>query len=510
MLVQKKRLHISPLTPNLLSTVLRPPLAHLALDISFHEILTFPEKSYGFVTLPAAEADHLRQKFHGSVLRGMKMQVKEARTKKAAETERAKDDGNGKEAVPKSRRAKRGGDAGKAAVPGVELEEGRKVKRGWTEPADGDRVEQKKKNVKVKEINAGEESKKTRRASSITGKEECLFKTTLPPNTRPPTTAGSETDGVARKRKRGQSNGALVVHEFKNTQKHAVFLRDRPGEASSKHASEFVDGKGWVDKDGNLVEPGPAKKTRRTRQPTKDADMPKGARTETAEEDEDVTSSSGTSSSEEQETEDNKNTGNGTSKGLGISRTVERLSITRSSATPPPLSPNEPIPTLKSPEPHPLETLFKRPAKAASQTPKEKPMLEVSTTFSFSEPGAQEVETRLNIPQTPFTQQDIRQRRERSAAPTPDTAAPGKTFGNVWGEPNGSDIASESDEEDAGDEEAKMLQNMEKGTPKEGEKSDFATWFYEHRGENNRAWKQRRREATKEKRQVDNRKRKGE
>ncbi len=136
-------------------------------------------------------------------------------------------------------------------------------------------------------------------------------------------------------------------------------------------------------------------------------------------------------------------------------------------------------------------------------------MLEVSTTFSFSDPDAQDVETRLNIPQTPFTQQDIRQRRERSAAPTPDTAAPGKTFGNVWGGPNGSDIASES-EEDAGEDEAKMLENMKKETPKEGEQSEFATWFYEHRGDNNRAWKQRRREAAKEKRQSGNRKRKGE
>ena len=274
-----------------------------------------------------------------------------------------------------------------------------------------------------------------------------------------------------------------------------------------------MDGKGWVDKDRNVVEPGPMKTLKRIKRagkPSADAEVPK--RSELEAEDEDVTSSSGTLSSEEdgeEEESQEEDVRNGSTKGLGISRTVERLSITRSSATPPPISSDVPLPTLKSPDPHPLETLFKRPAKAASQTPKEKPMLEVSTKFSFSDPDGEVVETRLNIPQTPFTQQDIRQRRERSAAPTPDTAAPGKTFGNVWGGPDGSDIASES-EEDAGQDEAKMLENMNKEPPKEGEQSEFATWFYEHRAENNRAWKQRRREAAKEKRQSENRKRRGE
>lgn len=44
-------------------------------------------------------------------------------------------------------------------------------------------------------------------------------------------------------------------------------------------------------------------------------------------------------------------------------------------------------------------------------------------------------------------------------------------------------------------------------TPTVTNESDFANWFWENRGENNRAWKRRRREAAKEKRQRENRQR---
>jgi len=42
---------------------------------------------------------------------------------------------------------------------------------------------------------------------------------------------------------------------------------------------------------------------------------------------------------------------------------------------------------------------------------------------------------------------------------------------------------------------------------KEPAESDFAKWFWEHRGETNRAWKRRKREAVKEKRKGDNKRR---
>jgi hypothetical protein len=38
------------------------------------------------------------------------------------------------------------------------------------------------------------------------------------------------------------------------------------------------------------------------------------------------------------------------------------------------------------------------------------------------------------------------------------------------------------------------------------DETEFTKWFWENRGDNNRAWKKRRRDAAKEQRQRDNRK----
>ncbi|KAL9036953.1 MAG: hypothetical protein Q9214_005909, partial [Letrouitia sp. 1 TL-2023] len=189
-----------------------------------------------------------------------------------------------------------------------------------------------------------------------------------------------------------------------------------------------------------------------------------------------------------------------TEDGIGTAQ-VRALSISRSSPTPP----LESSSFKSSKELHPLEALFKRPTNAASQTPK-KPSLEVRTSFNFFEPDADESSnTKLVIPQTPFTQQDYQRRRMRSAAPTPDTAAPGRaTFGHVWSQ--GSDVPEEEDEYgEPGTDTPLESKNIKK--EEEKQESEFQKWFWEHRGENNRAWKRRRREAAKEKRQRDNKKR---
>ena len=182
---------------------------------------------------------------------------------------------------------------------------------------------------------------------------------------------------------------------------------------------------------------------------------------------------------------------------------VERLSIARSSATPSPVEGPQPTLPAATNEVHPLEALFKRPNNAASHTPK-KPNLEVSTSFRFFDPDVDEGESQaLLIPQTPFTQQDIRQRRQRSAAPTPDTAAPGKTFGDVWA--GTSDVSDRDDD----DEDEDAAAGKTEDSKKEKLESEFSKWFWEHRGETNRAWKRRRREAAKDKRQKDNKARRG-
>ena len=533
----RKRLHISPLNAQLLTTVLPPPILHQASNISYHTIQTFPERDYGYVDLPDLEADKLKNKLNGSVLKGSRVRVELARQEK--HTMEGKKELSSDSQLTRSNTSRRGKKVKtreEGAIPGYELPAERKVKRGWTEPATSDAKPTKRRKGKEEKIAKP-------KSSSLTGEAECLFKTTLPPNVP---TAADTREGKDHKRKRGDSKRDVVVHEFANTTKHASFLRGEPSSKDKKPASEYIEGKGWMDEDGNTVE-APRKgrikveteetgpKPRRSRRSSKletpvvENTVPKSQHKE-SEPYNDETSSSGTSSESESEsgtespeipasarkaTRASVRKAKGKSQGLGISEAgdnevevdqVERLSITRSSATPPPPQETQPTSAPATKEVHPLESLFKRPNNAASHTPK-KPNLEVSTSFSFFDPEGNEGESQNHlIPQTPFTQQDIRQRRQRSAAPTPDTAAPGKTFGDLW---TGTSDVSEADEDD--DKEDAVAGQTEASTGLKDEKpeSEFSKWFWEHRGENNRAWKRRRREAAKEKRQKDNKERRG-
>ena len=69
---QKVRLHITPLSPELLSAVLASHTAHLADNISYHTLETFPENNYGYLELPPMEAEKLKKKLNGSILKSKK------------------------------------------------------------------------------------------------------------------------------------------------------------------------------------------------------------------------------------------------------------------------------------------------------------------------------------------------------------------------------------------------------------------------------------------------------
>ena len=516
---QRKRLHVTPLNSALLPFVLPQTLLQNATNISYHTLQTFPDKSFGYFDLPPEDADKIRRKLNGCLLKGQKMKVEEARAKKSLKVESG-EDGGIKSSTKRTRSKDIKGDSD-GAVRAIELPKGRKVKRGWTEADTEGKSARKSKDKTEKRAKAKD--------STITGKTECLFKTKTRPNAQAdfPGQGGS-----AKKRKRGAAGQETVVHEFKNVTKHAGFLRDT-GNSSARETKAYVEDKGWVDEDGNVVEK--PKKRRKSRemnnehqsQPKAIAEDSETCKTSTPaklaiendEENEgDKTSSSGTSSSESGSGDENPTLSQVKSdkiaadkkietQGLGISveddelgsAKVERLSISRSSGSPVPHVETQPT-SAPSIEVHPLEALFKRPKAAASQTqtPK-KPQLEVSTSFNFFDPDVAETGSTL-MPQTPFTQQDFRHRRQRSAAPTPDTALPGKTFDDVWGGGSMNDVDSdgEDDEEQAN---AGAPQENTKGE-KQGEKpeSEFAKWFWDHRGENNRAWKRRRREAAKEQR----------
>ena len=438
-------------------------------------------------------------------------------------------------------------------IPGFELPEGRKVKRGWTEPAN---TAGGSKALKV----TGEKSKKksSKAKSAFSDGPECLFKTKLPANT-PDLGKSSAMDGKGRKRKRGESSRDVVVHEFSKTTKHATFLKESQGGSGKKNAFEYIEGKGWVDEDGNIVESGPP--SRRTQSASgkgktsqqsdesagvvssmesKAGDIPclqsesPGAAVD-EEQDHKNSSSSEASSSSEEGSESGESSNrfpesakNQSMEESGIHSPMEGVATSQTQVTS--ASNSAPAPAV-----HPLEALFKRPKKAAFTSTPKKPTLEVSTSFTFfgDTPNGEPENPVFLMPQTPFTQQDFRARRQRSAAPTPDTAAPGKTFGDVWtrvGRSGESDDSDDNDDDDHNDndemkglgiESGSLQKKSESPSPNgraedknsgsaggaKAEETEFQKWFWEHRGENNRAWKRRKREATKEKRREDNKNR---
>ncbi|KAL8956381.1 MAG: hypothetical protein Q9183_006315, partial [Haloplaca sp. 2 TL-2023] len=394
-MLEVQRLYVSPLNPDLLPVVLSGSLRESAKNISYHTLQAFPERPYGYLDLPAAEADRLRQKLHGSILRGAKMKVEKARPEK---TEKSKGVAQAEMDMKAHRKEKKPRQKVKDKIlSGVELPKDRKVKRGWTEPAGREDKKSVKKRERTKD---GTVTK----ASVHTNESECLFKTNIPPNASANVPKDSKSD-KSRKRKRGESERSTIIHEFEKNTKHAKFLREAGSVGVSKSASSYVNGKGWVDDDGNVLEkPPPIRSTRSKAINASDDRKPAPStgttnvkptiasandrsKSEAVGDEDDETSSSGSSADSEEEEAESSTPEEGdpnfhrtvpvkpssdTQDQRGSpddqvnSHQVRALSISR-------LSPTPPLPATK--EVHPLEALFKRPQSAASHTPR-KPSLE--------------------------------------------------------------------------------------------------------------------------------------
>lgn len=504
------RLHITPLTPDILPSVLPASLKASATDISFHSIPTFPENSYGYMTLPTTEAEKIRKKLNGSILKGKKFKVEMARPHKRQRDEEDAAvpepvDGKKKEKKSKKRKSEDG------ALEGYELPSDRKVKRGWTEPSNAKKEKRKSEKRKDK----GDKKAKPQPKSKYTEKPECLFRTEVPPNRK---SAETVDDKKAKKKK---SSRESVVHEFEKTVAHPSFLRSK--EEGTAPTATFEEGKGWVDTAGNVKEaasgkarkenfrPGQVAGAKEKRPSKKTSSKARVKSPEPSSESEDWTSSSGSSSDESSDTESETSSSSGdvSDSSLDVEASVQPApSKEPSGSLDETVAPsddsdsemvNEGAPpvdeTLK--EVHPLEALFKRPAPKPAE---EQPAPDNNAGFSFfgnddieSEDEAQT--TGPQTPFTPFTKRDLQTRGLRSAAPTPDTAMVNRRM--TW-----TDV-EEADEDVSIDTPVTKSRGPEE-TPRE--ETEFAKWFWEHRGENNRAWKKRRRDAAKEQRQRENRK----
>ncbi len=478
------------------------------------------------------EADKVKKKLNGSILKGSKIKVDEARPKKRRTPDL---EGTAEEERDKTQKRKKR-KTEKDVLPGVELVD-RKVQRGWT------KLPSQTKSSKDKKLKS--------ETSAYSSKSECLFRTKIPPNV-----ASSQKLSTKSKSKSKEGKGKTkvgkeaVVHEFSNTTKHATFLRDEQPVKKGKAVSEFVDGKGWVDEQGDLVEqvvPSAEKtrhfsavsqvaeemkkkKKRETVYPqpavsAEDTEKQRSKNKATAQPDDDDTSSSGTSSDEDDSSSQSASSSkaeeeeaNSTAEPL-IPKTKPTTSSKPTTNGHPTTSTN---PNTQPKETHPLETLFKQPPSTNPSPSNPKPTLQVQTSFTFFDPETDEHQppatiTSTNILQTPFTQRDFQQRGLRSAAPTPDTAAPGRGVPAGWA--RGEDLDEEEEEEEAVEEgdmseggvernvKIKKRKEIGKETGESGvekKNSSFKDWFWEHRGDTNRAWKKRRREMAKEKRKREN------
>lgn len=464
------RLHITPLDPDLLPALVGPNLIGSICNLSYHTIPTFPENNYGYLELPVMEAEKIKKKLNGAILKGKKIKVEEARPQKRRRVEEPEADVAKEAVVTKASKPKKSKKE-RNVIPGHELPSERKVKRGWTEPASSKSPEKSK-------------SKTSASTSQFSDKNELLFRTVLPPN-RAGSVAATKKDKIKSKK----SVGEHVVHEFEKTTAQPSFLRQDAG-LGIKGNLEFVEGQGWMNEAGHVVEE-ESDRVLRQREAIKAAATTNDRRNKPS-----ARSSNAATQSSEEETVSEVDEKTETTSSSGSSSESDSGAETDGGA-----SDTGRAEGTEQAAVHPLEALFKKPKKPASQDVA-KPSLELATSFSFFESGAQDDnEDEYNIPGTPFTSQDISLRGLRSAAPTPDTAHPSRfnSYGST-GLPG--DEESEEDDQPAPGEPSSSHKHAS-DTPSR-QQSEFEKAFWKNRGDNNRAWKLRRRTVLKEKRQREN------
>ncbi|KAI1821456.1 hypothetical protein F4861DRAFT_518772 [Xylaria intraflava] len=531
------RLHITPFDPSLQNLVIPASVFPRARNLSYHTIETFPEKRFGFVDLPTMDAEKIKKKLNGAVLKGAKIRVEAARPESIPEPTAATDTTKvtKKERKKSNKKRKHEPDV----MEGVQLE-GRKVKRGWT-TTEHEMIEAKRKKAKKEKKEQGgsddkkdkkdKKKKKTTVKSQYTDEPECLFKTKLP---GPGPTEEAEDGASARKDKRKRkSDRKVIVHEFEKTTKYPTFLKSNLTGVSTEATTTFEDGVGWVDSSGKVVEP--VKTKRRAEgipvpnipRPKKEAPVPQ--EDGDGEDDDDETSSSGTSSDEDDDASSSASESDvsNTQPEIPATPTKPRIETSIPSSRSTAAKPDSARPksagsitslSIKIPttspavkEIHPLEALYKRPQGDNGIPPEAKSFSFFGNEDDLEEDGS--LAPAGQAPMTPFTKREFEFRNIRSAAPTPDTAHPSRSF-HFWPSQRddleeGGEVSNDGAPETPDEEPEEADVNMDDGDAGaeagQAPTSDFQKQFWESRGDLNRAWRKRRKSAAKEKRYRDNR-----
>jgi hypothetical protein len=325
---------------------------------------------------------------------------------------------------------------------------------------------------------------------------------------------------VAKKDRKGKA----VVHEF---EKRKILPRRGVDAEDHKLAREYVEGKGWVDSDGKVIES--EKKGKKSVGPgsSMDAQHNQGEELEPSFEQTSPAIDPEQLARDQRKAEKRKKRDERNAR-----RAAQRAEKDAEAPTDPNPQEQEAKKQSWTASSSALEALYKRrgvldiaaPLSLPSSTktsPTKPPPINTNTVskfgFGFGD-GGEDEEGDDVPPLTPFSREDRATRSIRSAAPTPDTAAIGRKFSfsfmdidkdNDEDANEDAEAGAENDNSDTGEvglgvEGAGNIHPERQGQV-EKEESEFSKWFWEHRGENNRAWKKRRKEAMKGKRQRENR-----
>ena len=398
------RLHITPLTPETTHSLLPPKvLADRAVvaSMSFHTIPSFPEKSYGYLDCERDVANVIKKKLNGSLFRGVKVRVEDARPDtfvpggvpseevegEKEKRKRAKKDGDGDR--KKAKKSKE-----KGVVDGIELRD-RKVQRGWSRPPA------------------------IATPAKRDGKRDCLFRiSTTTPTPTVPTSTTTSTERTKEKKTDG------TIKEFTHNTKFPQFLqRTSLDKNISTTTATFDESLGWLNSTGAVIESAPASSTPLVTKHT--LPIPPATVTTTSLPSSTTTyrpssPSPSTSTSTDSESE------------LDISpitpKTPPSAGVTKRSKVPTPAL-QITIPRIV----HPLEALYK----PTTATPYSSAISPTNTSFRFGfslgssgDVNEDEDEDMLSgddeHPPDPMT--STPPHRYRSAAPTPDTAIGHRKF----------------------------------------------------------------------------------
>ncbi|RPA94717.1 hypothetical protein L873DRAFT_1830221 [Choiromyces venosus 120613-1] len=248
------RLHITPLTQETAHTLLPPKvLADKAVvaSMSFHTIPSFPKKSYGYLDCERGVADGIKKKLNGSLFRGVKVRVEDARrdtfvpggipsdgeevdggkkTKKEKRKRAKKDDDDGDDENDGKKKSKKNKKE-KGVINGIELKD-RKVQRGWSRPPT------------------------IATAVKSDSKRECLFRTSAATTSTLTVSTSTEkpTEKTTKKKKT-----ANTIKEFTHNTKFPQFLKGTSLDKDlSTTTATFDESLGWLDSAGTIIEAAPA------------------------------------------------------------------------------------------------------------------------------------------------------------------------------------------------------------------------------------------------------------